>query len=73
MTPCGYRVCTGCPTCVTAWATVVGLRLSPWQKALVARMFPPDPPLDRLLSRRPELAQTAHVGVVVRASAMESA
>lgn len=73
MTPCGAVVCTGCAKCIKAWATTTGIRLQPWQRALVGRMFPPDPILDRLLVARPELAQTNHLGVALRATYLESA
>lgn len=74
MTPCGMTVCTGCATCVKAWSQVVGLRLAPWQRALVDRIYPPAaPPIQRLLARRPELASTPNLGVALHAIALESA
>lgn len=74
MTPCGARVCTGCATCVKAWAEVVGLTLAPWQQALVDRLYQPSqPPIQRLLAARPELASTSNLGVVLHRAQMESA
>lgn len=74
MTPCGARVCTGCPTCIRAWSTVTGLRLQPWQRALVAAYFPPDPSIDRLVARRPDLSPSpAYPGLAIRAGLMENA
>jgi hypothetical protein len=58
---------------VKAWSEASGLRLAPWQKALVERIYPPDPPLDRLLARRPDLAHTDYRGVLVRAAILENA
>lgn len=74
MTPCGYAVCSGCVTCIRAWASAAGLRLAPWQRALVTRHFPPDPALDRLAVRRPDLPPTsAFPGLAIRAGRMENA
>lgn len=74
MTPCGYAVCSGCPTCVRAWAAATGLRLAPWQRALVAAMFPPDPVLDQVAANRPDLPLTsAYPALLIRAGRMENA
>lgn len=43
LTPCGARVCTGCATCVKAWAAGERLDLAPWQAALVDRIYRPAP------------------------------
>lgn len=74
MTPYGARVCTGCAACVKAWSEVVGLTLAPWQQRLVDQYFPPfPPPIQRLLTARPELASTPNLGVVLHRAQMESA
>lgn len=74
MTPCGAVVCTGCATCITAWAETTGLRLQPWQRELVNQYLSTlSTPVDRLLERRPDLAQTAHLGAAIRAGYLESA